>query len=91
MVVGLLATIKNITHNWQSSISENIENTVLDILLPKSKPITAGIIYRPPNQVDFIDHFNNAIGKLPFQSNEIYLLGDFKILILIYFLKVIMS
>ena len=38
-----------------------------------------GIIYRPPNQVDFIDHFNNALGKLPFQSNEIYLRGDFNI------------
>ena len=36
-----------------------------------------GITNRPPNQVDFIGHFNNALGKLPFQSNEIYLLGDF--------------
>ena len=60
-------------------ISENIENIVLDILLPKPKPITVGIIHRPPNQVDFVDHFNNALGKLPFQSNEIYLLGDFNI------------
>ena len=33
--------------------------------------MTVGIIYRPPNQVGFIDHFNNARGKLPFQSNEI--------------------
>ena len=38
-----------------------------------------GIIYRPPNQIDFIDRFNNALGKIPFQSNEIYLLGDFNI------------
>ena len=60
-------------------ISEKIENIVLDILLPKSKPITVGIIYRPPNQVGFIDHFNNALGKLPFQWNEIYLLGDFNV------------
>ena len=49
------------------------------MLLPKSKPITVGIIYSSPNQVDFIDHFNNVLGKLPFQSNEIYLLGDFNI------------
>ena len=49
------------------------------MLLPKSKPITVGIIYRAPNQVHFIDHFNNALGKLPFQSNEIYLLGGFNI------------
>ena len=56
-----------------------MENIVLDILLPKSKPITVGIIYRPPNQVDFIDHFNNAPGKLPIQSNKIYLLGNLTI------------
>ena len=37
------------------------------------------IICRPPNQVDFIDNFNNALRKLPFQSDEIYLLGDFNI------------
>ena len=36
-------------------------------------------INRPPNQVDFVDNFDNALGKLPFQSNEIYLLRDFKI------------
>ena len=61
-------------------IKNNIaENIALDILLPKSKPITVGIIYRPTNHVDFINHFNNARGKLPSQSNEIYLLGDFNI------------
>ena len=77
---GVACYIKNnITHNRQSSISQNIENIVLNILLLKSKPITVGIVYRPHNQVDFIDHFNNAIGKLPFQSNETYLLGDFNI------------
>ena len=38
-----------------------------------------GIIYRPPNQVNFIDYFNNALGKIPFQSNKIYLLGHFNI------------
>ena len=75
---GVACYIKsNIAHNRQTIIPENIENIVIDILLPKTKPITLGIIYRPPNQVDFIDHFNNALGKLPFQSNEIYLLGDF--------------
>ena len=37
------------------------------------------IIYKPPNELDFIDHFNNALDKLPFQSNGIYLLGDYNI------------
>ena len=77
---GVACYIKNnIIYYRHSSISENIENIVLDILLPKSKPITVDIMYRPPNQVDFIDHFKNALGKSPFQSNEIYLLGDFNI------------
>ena len=77
---GVACYIKNsIPRNRQSSIAEYIENIVLDILLPKSKPITVGIIYRLLNQVDFIYHFNNALGKLLFQSNEIYLLGDFNI------------
>ena len=64
---GVACHIKNnIVHNWKLSISENIENIVLHILLPKSKPITVGIIYRPLNHVDFVDHFNNALGKLSF-------------------------
>ena len=60
---------KNFAHNWQSiSIYRNMENIVLDILLPKSKSITVGII------------FNNALGKLRFQPNEICLLRDFNII-----------
>ena len=77
---GVACYIKNnIAHNRQSSISKNIENIVLDILLPKLKPITLGIIHRPPNQEYFINHFNNAVGKLLFQSNEVYLLRGFNI------------
>ena len=80
MVGGVACYIKNnIAHNWQSSISESIENIGLHILMPKSKSINLFIIYRLPNQVNSIDHFNNALGKLPFQSSKIYLLGDFNI------------
>ena len=40
---------KNVAHNRQSiNITRDMENIVLDILLPKSKSITVGIIYRPP-------------------------------------------
>ena len=86
---GVACYIKNyVAHNRKSSISENIENIVLDILLPKSKPIVVGIIYRPPNQVDFISYFRNALGKLPFQSDEFYLLANFNINL---FLKIILS
>ena len=33
---------------------EEIENIFSEILLPKNKPITVGIIYRPPNQNNFL-------------------------------------
>ena len=59
---------------------------IVHILLPKSKPITVGIIYKPPNQVHFVDHINNALDN--FNLMKFICLG---ILILIYFLKVIMS
>ena len=73
--------IKNkIVHNQQSSISE-----VLFYITTCTKihHYGQGIIYRP-NQVDIFYHFNNyhfnnALGKLTSQSNEIYLLGDFNI------------
>ena len=40
---------KNVAHNRQSiNITRDMENIVLDILLPKSKSITVSIIYRPP-------------------------------------------
>ena len=33
---------------------EEIENIFSEILIPKNKPITVGIIYRPPNQNNFL-------------------------------------
>ena len=62
---GVACYIKNNNaHNQQSSISENIEILFWSYQY-LSKPIAESIIYRPPTQVDFIDHFNNALGKLP--------------------------
>ena len=39
----------SISFNYHRSSSENFENILIDILLPKSKPITLGIIYKPLN------------------------------------------
>ena len=36
----------NILFNYHGSHSENFENILIDILLPKSKPMALGIIYR---------------------------------------------
>ena len=54
MVVGLLAASKMILLIIvrQSSIFDKIENIVYIVC--------ACIIYRPPNQIDIIDHFNSV-------------------------------
>ena len=58
---------------------KEIENLVFDILLPKSKPITIGVFYRPPNQAEFIDLMVKKFSNLNLKDNEIYLFGDFNI------------
>ena len=47
--------------------------------MPHTKPITVGIIYRPPNQSKFLDIFEENLPKLNTSYREIYFLGDFKI------------
>ena len=44
-----------------------------------TKPITVGIIYRPPNQSKFLDIFEENLPKFNTSYREIYFLGDFNI------------
>ena len=53
-----------------------IEDTFLDILLHKTKPIFVGIIYRPPNNIKFLECFNKHMDDINL-DNEIFLLGYF--------------
>ena len=39
----------NICFNRETSISDNIENIFIVLLFPKAKPISVGIIYKPPS------------------------------------------
>ena len=56
-----------------------IENIIFDILLPKSKPITIVVFYRPPNQANFMELIVKRFSHLKLKENEMYLLGDFNI------------
>ena len=77
---GIAFYIKTtISFNYHQSLSERFENIFIDILLPKSKPITLGIIYRLPDQSSFIDDFNTALKELASQGNETYFLADFNV------------
>ena len=69
----------SISFKYRGSLDENFENILVDILLTKSKPITLGIIYRPPEQSSLIDDFNIVLKELASQGNETYFLGDFNI------------
>ena len=56
-----------------------IENVFFEILLPNTKPIVVGIIYRPPSQSEFLEIINTHFNTLDTNNGEIYILGDFNI------------
>ena len=50
------------------------------MLLPKTKPILIGILYRPPGQSKFLDKLSTAILETEnFDDQEVYILGDLNI------------
>ena len=54
----------DISYKLNSLLPNEFENTTVDILMPHTKPITVGIIYRPPNQSKFLDIFEENLPKL---------------------------
>ena len=77
---GVACYIRNdLSYNILSAFPREIESVFFEILLPNSKPITVGTIYRPPNQTKFSEVLNENLNKIDSISNEIYLLGDFNI------------
>ena len=69
----------NISYRLNSFLPNEIETIKIDILMPHLRPITIGIIYRPPNQSKFLDHFEENLPKLNSSYREIYFLDDFSI------------
>ena len=70
---------KDLCFNTKTLHCKEIENLVFDIILCKSKPITVGVFYRPPNQDNLEDLMVKKFSNLNLIDNEIYLLGDFNI------------
>ena len=55
---------------------EDFENIFLDILHPKTKPILVCVVYRPPDQLNFLDHFTeDTSNPHTFDEQEVYILG----------------
>ena len=77
---GVACYIRNyLSYNIISVFPSEIESVFFEILLPNSKPITAGKIYCPPNQSNFLEVLNENMNKIDSISNKIYILGDFNI------------
>ena len=78
---GVACYIRNdISFNPRGNFSSEVENIFLDMLLPKTKPILIGILYRPPKQSKFLDKLSTAISETDnFDAQEVYILGDLNI------------
>ena len=70
---------KNLCYNTKNVFPKSIENIFVDILLPKTKPFTVGILYRPPTQHDFVQVISDKLDLLSPETNDIYILGDLNI------------
>ena len=67
----------DICFNQRKDFSGDIENIFFDILLPKTKPILVGVLYRPPDQSGFLENLSKAINNTTnFDNQEVYILGD---------------
>ena len=60
-------------------LPHDIETIFIDIFLPKTKPMTLGIVYRPLSQTSFLETMNEHFYKLDIVIKETYILGDFNI------------
>ena len=71
--------INDLSYIKKDFFPEEIENIFFETLLPKSKSITFRIIYRPPNQNNFLQTLNEHFAKLNILGKKLYIFGDFNI------------
>ena len=69
--------------NSRNIFSNSIEHILFDLLVPKMKPISIGIFYRPPNANNFLESFINDLKQIDLKKSEAYFLGDFNINLLL--------
>lgn len=59
-------------------VNDNAEILMIDICLPRTKPILLGVCYRAPQHNSFYDHLENVLLNCPkLMKNECILIGDF--------------
>ena len=55
-------------------ISEEIENISLDLVLPKTKPIST--VYKPPTDNHFLDYLYKWVNDFNLMENDLFILGN---------------
>ena len=70
---------QDISYKIRDIFPSTIENIFVDILLPQTKPFSVGIIYRPPNQNNFLEDVNENFSKLFPELKDVFILGDINI------------
>ena len=68
---GLTCYIKHdlMSYNIIAVLPGEIESVFFEILSPNSKPITVEIIFRPPNQSNFLEELNEKMNKINSHPN----------------------
>ena len=80
---GVACYVRNdICYNPKKILQDDLENIFIDILLPKTKPITVGIVYKPPNQTGFIEKLNLICNDFDSANAEVHILSDMNINVL---------
>ena len=72
---GVACYIRNdLSSNVQSYFPKDIKNIFFELLLPNTKPIVVGTVYRPPNQTNFMEIFNQNLPKVDTNNAQTYIL-----------------
>ena len=72
---GVVCYITNsIYYNTKNCISDKLKNIFIEFLIPKTKPITVRIIYKPPDQTRFLEILSDSLNPLNMLSEEWHIL-----------------
>ena len=82
---GVACFVKSLAANiHKANMRLNTGTVFTEIHLCKSKPLIVGILYRPPYKIDFVNCKDQIFCEYSAQeTQECFLLGDFKINLLI--------
>ena len=74
----LLATLEVISVTYKNIVFRRKSEILLfKFFLPKTKPLIDRIIYRPPNQSNYLGIINANFDKLDTDTKKLRILGDF--------------